>query len=287
MSGMDAVELALEETLWDALKHPRGRGGRWRETFNTPHTTPHLEKFAAKLEPLPVGRKQIASPTVTPAFRRARQRLSYTAEFGRHGDEFTYDLAVDYGIAGKPHVVSPERLDAEIVNGAIEMYRGQTDVTYAEAFTTGPAFYGQGFRGNGIYFAHGERASTMARQYAQAPPTRGIAAKVDKPTVIRAALHPDAKIVEYDEIAGRAKADHVRLKSSNEMGDPGTGPAPKEAVLAAIARDPARYAITQGYDAIRVNEWEMIVLNRSAVLVSKEFEDAGTNVVSRSRVASE
>jgi hypothetical protein len=284
-------DLVLEESLrsflrkpFDPAKHPHGRGGRWAETLGTPHTPEHLEHFAAKLDPLPIQRKQVKSLPAATSFQRARRRIAYTREWGPHGDEFTYDLAFDHGYTGRPHVVSTDRLEAEIANGATEMFRGQSDRSYAEAFTTGPYFAGQGFRGNGIYFAYGGKAHATAHQYAQAPPTRGVTAKTDAPTVMRAALHRDAKVVDYDEIAALAKAEHERLAAI--AGDPGESQfASSDQVRAEVARDPARYAITQGYDAIKIPGGEMIVLNRSVVIVSEEFEDAGTNVVRRSKVA--
>lgn len=282
----ETLDLLLEEALWDAVKHPRGRGGKWREVLGSQHVPEHLEHFAAKLDPLPVRRKEVKSLPSAVSFQRARRRIAYTREWGPHGDEFTYDLAMDHGYTSKPHVVSADRLDAEIAAGGIEMFRGQTDRSYAEAFTSGPYFAGQGYRGNGIYFAHGSGSKVKATQYAQAPPTRGIAAKTERPTVIRAALHRDAKVVDYEEIAAKAKAEHLWIASL--AGDPGTsesGQASGDEVRQEIARDPARYAITQGYDAIKTSDGEMIVLNRSAVVVAEDFEDAGQNVTRRMRTA--
>lgn len=223
----------------------------------------------------------------TEAFRRGRRRLGYMRETGRHGDEFMYDLAVDTGFAGRPHVVSEAELQQHISDGDMEMWRGQTDASYADAFLTGPAFYGQGFRGNAMYAAGGgDRAHALAVAYAQAPPTRGVlVTKVDKPVVMHMALRRDAKVINHDEASMRAKQEHKKwwgLKGGGE------GFAPESAQTMAEANNsPTRWALANGYDAMLIPKddgtHEIAVLNRTALLVSHEFEPAGQNVTKRLR----
>jgi hypothetical protein len=46
------VALALEEGLWDTLKHPRGRGGEWTDVLGklAPEIKQAAEETGAKLE---------------------------------------------------------------------------------------------------------------------------------------------------------------------------------------------------------------------------------------------
>lgn len=280
----------LEESLWDAVKHPRGRAGEWTEVF---HAAPEIrqkldEREARKNPPLPKIERRDRSLLQTEAFRRGRRRLSYMQEFGVHGDEFLYDLAIDKGFAGRPQVRSEASLKEIIASGGLEMYRGVTDEDYARLLTGGTLYMGQGFRGNGIYAATGADAHKTAVAYAQAPPNRGVAAKSDKPVVIHMALHPDAKTIPYKEAKSRADFEFTRwaeqADSSMVMHDPGTAGTVAD-VRREANRDASRWALANDYDAIVVENGEVIVLNRTALVVSEEFEPAGTNVVNRSRVA--
>lgn len=225
----------------------------------------------------------------TEAFRRGRRRLGYMRETGRHGDEYMYDLAVDTGFAGRPHVVSEEELRQHIADGDMEMWRGQTDESYADAFVTGPAFYGQGFRGNGMYAAGGsERARSLAVAYAQAPPTRGVlVTKVDKPVLMHMALRRDAKVINHAEASMRAQQEHKKWYGLKGGGE---GVAPEATqVMAEANNSPTRWALANGYDAMLVERDdgtnEIAVLNRTALLVAREFEPAGRNVTTQLREA--
>ena len=283
----DAVERAAariqEASAYVERLHPRERTGKWRSKLGLGRAVraevaarPRLPEIQRRDRPLASGM----------AFRRARTRPALMRETGTHGDEFMFEMATDLGYAGRPTRVPSGEVDAAVAAGGTEVWRGVSDETYAEALVTGPYYAGQGFRGSGIYVAHGEDGRTRAVSYAQAPPTRGIAAKTDRPTVQRMALHPQANVVEYEEIRGRAEAEHKRL--AEKLRSPGLSEkASEEEVLAEVARDPARYAMSQGYDAIRINDAEMNVLNRTALLVDEAFEEAGTSVVRRGRAAVE
>jgi hypothetical protein len=146
---------------------------------------------------------------------------------------------------------------------------------------------GLGFRGNGIYTASGARAEQMARAYATAPPTRGIAARSDSPTVVRMALHRDAKVVEFEDAARSARHAHQAAMVVGEKSG-GAGGTPDQ-VRAEVYRDPSRWALANGYDAVRVTQAdgsdEHIVLNRTALLVSTEFREAGQSVMRGARHA--
>lgn len=89
---------------------------------------------------------------------------------------------------------------------------------------------GQGIYGNGLYFSVDERA---AKVYAESP--RGGA-------YTRAALKPDAKIIEYDELIRQQRAwqlEQARLGTT-------------QALIWGFAADPGRWAAMRGYEVIRV-----------------------------------
>jgi hypothetical protein len=209
-------------------------------------------------------------------------------ESGPHGDEFMYDLAVDQGFAGRPKVVSESVLAHHIAEGDRELWRGVSDESYANDFIKSPPFYGQGFRGNGIYTASGVKAETMARNYAQAPPTRGIVAKADKPVVIHMALAKEAKVIHYDDAASRARSEH--LAHAGEKGGGEIEHGARAEVLAGAASTPTRWALANHYDAVIVpgkegHADEVVVLNRTALIVSSKFQAAGQNVTRAPRTA--
>lgn len=284
------VALALEEGLWDALKHPRGRGGEWANKLGG-EIAKAAEETGEKIEKAKVERPTIVRKErplhQTEAFRRGLRRVEFMREFGSHGDEFMYDLAVDRGFAGKPKVVTDEQLAAHIADGDRELWRGVSDASYAADFLKSPPYYGQGFRGNGIYAASGGRAHAMARAYAVAPPTRGITAKADKPVVIHMALAKEAKTISYEDASMRARHEHT-----SHVGAKGGGEgqaSSREQVLAEAASSPTRWALANGFDAVIVSTPdggdEVVVLNRTALIVSKDFESAGQNVARASRAA--
>lgn len=274
---MSDLALALEEGLWDTLKHPRGRGGKWIDTVGG-EVASAAEKTGDRVSrPRPSLQRREMPIERTQAFARGRRRLRYMRETGTHGDEFMYDLAVDLGFSGTPKKVSEAELGQAVADGDTEMWRGLTDKDYVSLFVDGSYYAGAGFRGSGTYVATGEGGKRKAVAYAQAPPSRGIATKSATPTVMHMALSKVAKVAEYDQIAQEAKAQHVQLGAAKAQA--GTMGGSSQQVLAEIARDPMRYAMSQGYDAVKISDGEWVVLNRTALLVSEKFVPAGTNVV--------
>lgn len=278
----------LDESLWDAVKHPRGRAGKWIDSAGggiTSDMERAAEEMGKRLERPVIQRKEPSLPQ-TEAFRRGLRNADYMTRTGTHGDEFMYDLAVDHGFSGRPKVVNEAELQKLIDDGDKELWRGVSDESYAQKLTTGTLFYGQGFRGNGIYAASGGRAQTMAKSYAQAPPTRGVAAKADKPVVVHMALAREAKTVDYEEAASKARNES--LKHAETKGG-GEGTARALDVLSLANNSATRWALANGFDAVIVPQAdgsdEVVVLNRTALIVSSEFAAAGTNVARQARVA--
>lgn len=242
--ALTETDARLREMLWDGLRQPRPAGAL-REAYRLPGAPAHLRKLAARLEPRPLARRSL-DVTEAAAFLRARARFAYAREVGEHGDEMLYGLASDYGFAGLPHAVSEAEVEAEVEAGGVEVWRGERD---PDAFLTGSYHAELGHRGNGILVAYGVGARQRAQEHAT--------------TVLRMALHRDANVGVYSEVAEEAKLEHLRLgEASFRNGVPTV-----EAVLAEIARDPGRYALTHGWDALVLGEHEMLVLNRTALLV--------------------
>lgn len=134
-------------------------------------------------------------------------------------------------------------VDEAVAAGGVEMFRGvrphagATSADQIAAMRDAPDFvYGSGVYGNGIYFSADER---VAAGFAVKDPDAKGAGTPDGRTV-RVALHPDAKVIDYEDLlAERAawrKEDHgVDAYTRDEMlGDEG------------------RFAAARGYDAIRI-----------------------------------
>jgi hypothetical protein len=158
------------------------------------------------------------------------------------------------GFDGPPRVGTAADLDAEIEAGGIELWRGihqrgrdgqtlsrrekrKISLQQAEQFRTGPAYYGEGTHGNGIYTGmNREKVSAWAQ-----PDMGGV--------MIRMVLHRDAVIASGLEMARLAREEYEQ-----------TG----------VFIDPGALAARLGYDAMHVEGRDYIVIfNRTAVIVEK------------------
>jgi len=104
---------------------------------------------------------------------------------------------------------------------------------FAETRYDPEAGFGTGIYGNGLYFSVDERA---AKVYAKTPPG------APRGAYTRAALKPDAKIIEYDELIRQQRAwqlEQARLGTT-------------QALIWGFASDPGRWAAMRGYEVIRV-----------------------------------
>ena len=125
--------------------------------------------------------------------------------------------------------------------------------------------YGAGIYGNGLYFSVDERA---AKSYSG---RRGSGA------YLRAALKPDARVIEYDDLNRQLQAWR-RAESAK--------PGASQALIYGFAGDPGRFAAMLGYDAIRVpaglsdgafnpdtgrelRAEQLVILNRGAMIVEE------------------
>jgi len=209
------------------------------------------------------------------------------------------------GFDGRPEVVSQAEMDHRVANGWTELWRGVSghyvdppdlyngDVKHvtarenAESFRTGDYYPGVGIFGNGTYTTtrHEEAFGYGADE-----------------GMIRMALRPDARVVDWDELQkiahkyfGGVYPEAIRERGTNRvLAATGAGMSLEEAKRlrepyrqlsdrlgerSAVLRDAGRLAAAMGFDAIAVqprNEnfrdgriMYHVVLNRTAVAVQE------------------
>jgi hypothetical protein len=167
-------------------------------------------------------------------------------------------LAGERGFNAKP---TKGDIDKTIADGGLEIHRGivssqtHTSESIEKGFKDGEYEPGMGNYGNGFYFS---TSKGIAQMYADAPIARdGYNAK-SRPggRLMRAALHKDAKVVEYEDLLAEREEWWKQHKSNvdwdifskNFKADPGKiHPAFTDAT-----RNPGAFATLMGYDAIRV-----------------------------------
>ncbi len=181
------------------------------------------------------------------------------------------------GFDGPPRVATRHEMDQAVAAGWTPLWRGvgvtrEAGDGYAEQFRTGDLWAGLGAYGNGTY-AMPDWRRTDANGYGS--------------TVMRMALHPDARVVSRAELHKLMDEDGIGNATRVYKGTEAGRDSPRERVMA----DEGRYAALHGYDAIMVsytgdkapspgerNEpgsvMEWVVLNRTALMVQ---EDDGTN----------
>lgn len=196
-------------------------------------------------------------------------------------------------------------VDDAVKNGGVEIHRGLRDFNGSKTskaksadqqideFKNGTYEPGTGIYGNGYYFSTSKGIATM---YADAPiAAYGYNAKGDKPgKVIRAALKPDAKIANFEDIQTMQqtwrKENYKNVDWEVIQHDFKTAPGKISPSFIDHMNEPGFFAATMGYDAIRVPLMnrqtdknnkariqkrigdknlgdEIVVLNRGAVIV--------------------
>lgn len=165
------------------------------------------------------------------------------------------------GFDGLPRVVSKQEMDEIITSGvSVEIFRGvddgggKTSLENVEQFRSGDCFVGRGIYGNGIYFT---TVRGTAEKYA------GLGEGV-----IRATLHPDARILAYEVGLASASKEVLPIPKTS-----------REAFIQdMISRDIGHWAASKGYDAILLDpgmkskDKFYVVLNRTAVIVEEAQE---------------
>lgn len=152
-------------------------------------------------------------------------------------------------------------VDAAVADGGIEIHRGVTGSkthsaeSIEKGFREGDYEPGQGNYGNGFYFS---TSKGIAKMYADAPIAKvGYDAKsVSGGRVMRAALHKNAKIVEYEDLLAEREEWWKQHKSNVDWDvitkDFKADPGKIHPAFTDATRNPGAFATLMGYDAIRV-----------------------------------
>ncbi len=255
---------------------------------------PDQEPIAAPEPDVPVAAKgtdrladEVALANADPA---EVERLSAAMKQARH-DVMLEQVGTRQGFDGLPRQAPRGDVDAAVSSGWVELWRGvvgkgtQTAEQINGRLRAGAYEPGRGVYGNGWYFS--ERRATAETFRGRDPKTNYPAgggpdfepSDFDGPTptdsLIRVALDPGARIVDYDELK--------RMAWEWEAAQPRNTPAGR------ILSDPGRFAAALGYDAIRVGGqhgdggmypgWEdddpdvtavqYVVLNRTVMLIQR------------------
>jgi len=208
------------------------------------------------------------------------------------------------GLDGKP---TKGDVDAAIAAGGREIHRGvlpfkgtnglppKSSDEIIDGFKNGAYEPGTGNHGSGFYFT---TSKEMADYYAKGPVAReGFKAKpVPGGKTMRAALKPDAKVVEYGDLLKLQKTWHAEHKANFDYdifaNDFKAQPGKIHPAVQDMAFQPGHFAAMMGYDAIEVplkyrtdkgykkrlqkligsDELgnEIVVINRKAVIVGDD-----------------
>lgn len=181
----------------------------------------------------------------------------------RQPDPLLGRLLAAQGYDGLPEVISREEMDRRVDAGWPEMWRGVGGSQYgtaaenAEQYRSGKLYPGSGIFGNGTYAAV---APQTALAYVDGDIGRDFHTT---PGIIRIALRPDARVVDFDELVEQ----YPHLNQGTRQGKRGA------------LDDPGRLATALGYDAIAAQARNVdyrdgrvmyyVILNRTAVAVQE------------------
>jgi hypothetical protein len=159
------------------------------------------------------------------------------------GDRVLVAIATVQGTAGLPRVVSGAELSRLVAEGAAELWRGHTSPAHTEQLLTGPLLAGLEIYGNGLYFVTSKQA----------------AARFAGPDgdVVRAALAPAARIIAWADLEILMKDTADRLTAGQRRR------------LTVLLEDPGRFAAAMGYDAVLLPNGDVLVVNRTALVVAR------------------
>jgi hypothetical protein len=199
------------------------------------------------------------------------------------------------GFDGKPQHGS---VDDAIAAGGLEIHRGiiphEKSGTSAEQIRDkmidGPYEPGRGNYGNGYYFS---TSPGIAKMYSNAPiMVQGYNAKAVKGGVtVRAALHKDAKIVDYQDIKEQhlawAKSERERVHWNTYETNFQIPEGKVSPELLSQINDPGHFAALMGYDAIRVPLKDRSTDRRNKARIKKKIgsDDLGDEIVVLNRTA--
>jgi hypothetical protein len=204
-------------------------------------------------------------------------------------------IAKKQGFDGLPQKGS---VDDAIKAGGIEIHRGiisheksgTSAETLEDRMVNGSYEPGKGNYGNGYYFS---TSKGIAEMYSKAPVSdKGYNAKaVSGGRVVRAALHKDAKVVDYTDIKEqhlawrKARMDRIHWETYQTNFMIPEGKVSPE--LLAELNDPGHFAALMGYDAIRVPLKDRPSDRRNKARIKKKIgsDDLGDEIVVLNRTA--
>jgi hypothetical protein len=241
--GVQRAEANTEIRNRPAREKRKGPGG-----FEGPVPPPPPLRAVAQVQR---GRPStMPSARVTPRHHSLTAWLPHVAQLRRAraapGDRILAAVAAVQGTDRPPRVVSHGQLSRLVARGALEVWRGLPGVDadrHAEALRAGPLHMGSGIYGNGLYFTA----------------SRAAAARFAGPdgVVVRAALLPGARVVDWADLAVLMQATGDRLTESQRRR------------LAVLLDDPGRFAAAMGFDAVRLPNGDLLVVNRTALVVAR------------------
>ena len=158
-------------------------------------------------------------------------------------DTILKELLHERGFDGLPGLVDQLPPDHEV------LHRGVAG-PYSDAFRTGDLWVGRGGGGSGTYFARGENGLAIASSFSGGD---GV--------VMRAALKAEARVVQLADI------NNLRDSYIESFGDDLDWM--EEILIGRAVSNPSWLAALLGYDAIIIDASEMVILNRTALLVEK------------------
>ncbi|MBF6182110.1 hypothetical protein [Nocardia otitidiscaviarum] len=186
-----------------------------------------------------------------------------------HGGRALGEVNRRQGFDGPPTLVSREELDQIVAAGGVELFRGVSDPRFVAEFKSGSYFPGTGQYGEGTY----------------ATPDVGMALRYAdhrSETLLRMALKPDAKVVDYLDLYHEQQAELRSISEKMEELRRGERPhdaSEREEELESRywqVYDRGKFAAIKGYDAFSVGgteeagvRQEWIILNRTALAVER------------------
>lgn len=239
----------------EILLRPPGEKRKGPESYEGPIPPPAPASAALQvLRPRPDQRPPAPGARIPGTHRdHIRGWLPHLARLGREDkarrdlgrDEVLDDIARVQRFDAAPRVVRSGQLERIRRRGGLALWRGETGPDAAEQgedLRTGPYVATSGIYGNGLQFtADPETAVGFA--------AGGV--------VLYAVLVPEARTITWNELESLIK----------DVAD--TLTATEQRRYAVLLTDPGRLAAALGYDAILLPDGDVIVLNRTALVVAR------------------
>jgi HK97 family phage portal protein len=186
----------------------------------------------------------------TETYTRAWKSTIYVQDHS-YGDRLMADLAYEYGFNQPPDQMPEAALTVYAKRGEREIFIGGS-LEQISDLLDGDPFYESGVTGNGVIAMRNVRA---ARERAG---TRG--------AIVRATIKSDARVADLAFVESQVREDWDTYVPFAEKGDP------RAIAMIGIAKNPGRWAMTQGFDALYDDRHDQfIVFNLTALRVQDKL----------------